>query len=134
MGVSFRGVSESENSSLCWKSPSNIDPVSCLRHCIPPQENSLDNKVDPLKLKSTEDPLRDMFEELGLRFEEKLLTVATHFAESELKVEDNSVSMEVLLVLIDGKGVEICYSTSYMHSTMVQVSGQELQRQKSAYV
>ena len=64
---------------------SNVDPVSRLRWCIPPQRSPLDDEIDPLKLKLVEDPLHDMFEELGPRFEEKLLKVATHFAETDLQ-------------------------------------------------
>ena len=112
---------------------SNVDPVSRLRRCIPPQENPLDDDGDPLKLKTTEDPMRNMFEELGSRFEERLLTVATHFAETELQIEDDRVFMEVPLSLDNGEEVKIHYPTSRRYSTTVQVSTEELQRWKSAY-
>lgn len=112
---------------------SNVDPVSRLRRRIPPQENPLDDDGDPLKLKTTEDPMRNMFEELGSRFEERLLTVATHFAETELQIEDDHVFMDVPLSLDNGEEVKIHYPTSRTYSTTVQVSTEELQRWKSVY-
>ena len=112
---------------------SNVDPVSRLRHHIPPQESPLDNDFNPLKLKPPEDPLRNMFEELGPKFEEKLLDVAMKFAEAELQLEDNSLSAKVPLSLSDGKEVEIHYSTLQTYSTTVQIDEQELRKWKDAY-
>ena len=112
---------------------SNVDPVSRLRRRVPPQESPLDNEFNPLKLKPAEDPLRNMFEELGPKFEEKLLNVAARFAEAELLLEDDSLSVKVPLALSDGKEIEIQCSTSQTYSTTVQINKQELLKWKSAY-
>ena len=112
---------------------SNVDPVSRLRRRIPPQESPLDDEVNPLKLKPVEDPLREMFEELGPRFEEKLLTAATRFAESELHLEDDNTSLSIPLNL-EGEGeVRIPYLTPRSFSTIVQIETQEIQDWRDAY-
>ena len=112
---------------------SNVDPVSRLRRSIPPQEGPLDNEFNPLKLKPTEDPLRNMFEELGPKFEEKLLTVATRFAEAELQYEDDRMTTNIRLNLTDSNEVDVPYSTSRSYSTIVQVDETELSEWKSGY-
>ena len=112
---------------------SNVDPVSRLRRRIPPQKSPLDNDFHPLKLKPTEDPLRNMFEELGPKFEEKLLNVAARFAEAELQIEDNSTHMKVLLGSTDDKEIGIQYLTSRSYSTMIHIDKRELQEWKDAY-
>ena len=91
---------------------SNVDPVSRLRRRVPPQESPLDNESNPLKLKPVEDPLRNMFDELAPRFEEKLLTVATQFAEAELLTEESDLTTGIPLSLVSGEEVNIQYSTS----------------------
>ena len=112
---------------------SNVDPVSRLRRRIPPQVGPLDNEFNPLKLKPTEDPLRDMFEELGPKFEEKLLTVATRFAETELQYEDDSTSTNIRLILPNSNEVDVPYSTSRSYSTIVQISEAESSEWRNAY-
>ena len=69
----------------------------------------------PLKLKPVKDPLCNMFEELGLKFEERLLTVATSFAEAEMDCEDESISTSVMLSLANSEEVEMGYLTSQSH-------------------
>ena len=86
-----------------------------------------------LKLKPVEDPLCNMFKELGLKFEERLLTVATSFAEAKINCEDESASMSVMLSLANGEEIEMEYLTSQFYSTTVWISKQELQKWKSAY-
>ena len=113
---------------------SNIDPVSRLRRCVPPQESPLDNESNPLKLKPVEDPLCNMFDELAPRFEEKLLTVATQFAEAELLTEESDLTTGIPLSLVSREEVNIQYLTSRSYSTMVQINEHEIQKWKKAYI
>lgn len=80
-----------------------------------------------------EDLLCNMFEELGQKFEERLLTAAAHFAEAELEVEDNNISMSVPLALANGEEVGTEYSMSWSYSTTVQIDKNEVQRWTDAY-
>lgn len=77
--------------------------------------------------------MHNMFEELGSKFEEKLLKVAAHFVEAELLIEDDKISTRVPVSLADDKEIEIEYSTSRSYSTTVQINEQELQKWKKAY-
>ena len=112
---------------------SNVDPVSRLRRRLPPQVGPLDNDPNPLELRPTEDPLRNMFDELGPKFEENLLTVATHFAEAELELESDSVTVDISLNPNDERSVEMSYVTSRTFSTLVQINREEIQKWKNAY-
>lgn len=112
---------------------SNVDPVSRLRCRIPPQESPLDDEVNPLKLKTTEDPLCDMFKELSPKFEEKLLTVATCFAEAEILLVYDNTLVNIPLNLDGGREVGIPYQTSQSFSTTIQIESQEIQNWKDAY-
>jgi len=75
-----------------------------------------------------------MFEEFRLRFEEKLLTITTHFAERKLQLESDSTHLSVSLPLRDSEEVTIPYETSWSYSTMVQVDKEEVQKWKNAYM
>lgn len=75
---------------LAGRVHSNVDLNSLLQHCIPPQDSALDIQFDLLKIKQVEDPLQSMFEELGPKFKEKMLMVASHFAMSELQLNNNN--------------------------------------------
>lgn len=74
-----------------------------------------------------------MFEELGPRFEEKLLTVAACFAESELQLEEDRTTISLPLTLANGEEVEIQHLTSKTFSTMVHVSESKLNEWRDAY-
>jgi len=74
-----------------------------------------------------------MFEELGPKFEERLLSVTARFAESELQLESDSTNINVSLLLVDGEEVLIPYETSWTYSTMVEIDEQEILKWKNAY-
>lgn len=74
---------------------SNVDPVSQLRRHQPIQEGPVNVDSVSLSLKPMEDPLKSMFEELEPQFEENLLTVASNFMTSELKMVE-----EVMCILV----------------------------------
>lgn len=59
---------------------SNVDPISRLQRRVPRQEGPVNAELETLTLHTEEDPLRNMFDELGQEFEGKLLTVSTLFA------------------------------------------------------
>ena len=112
---------------------SNVDPVSRLRRRIPPQQSPLDDEVNPLKLKPVEDPLCNMFEELGPKFEERLLTAATRFAEAELYLEHDNTSTDIPLRWENEEEIRIPYLTPRSFSLTVQIDDQEVQKWKNAY-
>lgn len=91
---------------------SNVDPVSHLRCRLPPQRSPLDNEFDLLRLKPAEDTLHNMFNKLGPKFEENLLTVASQFAKSELQTKNDGISMDVPLMLHGDEKIDIPYVTS----------------------
>ena len=74
-----------------------------------------------------------MFEELGPEFEENLIKVATHFAETELLVEDDKISISVAISLSNGDETKIEYSMLRSYSTTIRISEQELQKWRRAY-
>ena len=112
---------------------SNVDPISRLRCRLLPQSSPLDVHFDPLKLKPMEDPLRNMFEELGPKFEERLLTVATRFIESELQLEEDNAIHSIYLPSAGDREIVIPYSTSQSYSTIVRLDQEEIREWKNAY-
>lgn len=58
---------------------SNVDPISRLRRRLPPQTSPDIEHITPIPNSTTDDPLQDMYETLGERFEEKLLEVASSY-------------------------------------------------------
>ena len=74
-----------------------------------------------------------MFKELGPKFEEKLLTVATRFAEAEILLEYDNTLVNIPLNLDGGREVGIPYQTLRSFSTTVQIESREIQNWKDAY-
>jgi hypothetical protein len=69
---------------------SNIDLISQLQRCIPPQNSPLRDGCASIKIIGTEDSLWNMYAELGPQFEERLLKVASHHMQAlEEFDEDN---------------------------------------------
>jgi hypothetical protein len=64
---------------------SNVDPISRLRRRVPYQQGPTVDATQHISLDLTEDPLKDMYTELGGNFEEKLLNVASRCVNSLLK-------------------------------------------------
>ncbi len=64
----------------------NVDPISRLRRRLPLQDGPLSDVTIPVDLTKAEneDPMRNMYQELGEHFEEKLLTVGSKFVATEV--------------------------------------------------
>ncbi|EUC61564.1 integrase core domain protein [Rhizoctonia solani AG-3 Rhs1AP] len=60
----------------------NADPVSRLRRRIPYQTGPLTDISTPLKLNSEEDPLRNLYKEIGDKFEHEVLEIASAYTKT----------------------------------------------------
>ena len=109
---------------------SNVDPISRLRRRIPFQDGPTLDPTEPIQLaNASEDPLRDMYDELGERFEEKLLQVASKHAISLLSEQSATcASLEVHTSSSED------YSTSAYHSLVIGFSSKEYEKWKAAYL
>lgn len=108
---------------------SNVDPISRLRRRIPFQDGPTLDPTEPIQLaNSLEDPLKDMYQELGDRFEEKLLQVASKHAVSLL--EEQSETRSTLEVETSNSAT---YSTSAYHSLIVGFSDAEYEKWRVGY-
>ena len=112
---------------------SNVDPISRLRRRQPIQEGPINVELASLKLKPMEDPLKNMFEELGPQFEETLLTVASNFMSSELKIEEENLHVPVNLRVGDHDEIETFQTTSRSYSILVGIDQDEISRWSIAY-
>ena len=112
---------------------SNVDPISRLRRRIPPQESPDVTNIIPIPSSTHEDPLYAMYEELGPRFEEKLLTVASHYLDSEmddwpdLNATTFTVSHPHLISSHDS------HHTSSSYNVLVSISPEDLEKWRTGY-
>ncbi|KAF8981324.1 hypothetical protein BDQ17DRAFT_1438475 [Cyathus striatus] len=83
----------------------------------------------------SEDPLRNMYEELGPRFKEKLLTIATHFAHFE--IEDHTPCstwfIDTEITLEDGTTIEQVEHISKCYTTLIRFNKSEMTKWRKAY-
>ena len=117
---------------------SNVDPISRLRRRVPFQDGPALDPTKPLFL-STEiaDPLGNAYEQLGARFEERLLRTASKHAETlELNEEPISATVHIAAGLLDPGIDEMpalqCY-TSETHSLLIRFEPEELAKWTAAY-
>jgi len=107
---------------------SNIDPVSRLWRRVPITDGPLTDDIKSVNLSAAvEDPLKDMFSELGSRFEERLLKVAKGYVASQEEAEDFQVINDP--VKLDSEGdltVEIPYVSSSSFSILVGIDEEEM--------
>jgi hypothetical protein len=115
---------------------SNVDPISRLRRRVPIQEGPATDTTKHISLNLEEDALRNMYEELGPKFEEQLITVASNFA-TELLSEIPDYVYEghnmVEFPLMDGKPFCQNYYSSTSYSILVGLSPEELNIWKEAF-
>jgi hypothetical protein len=71
---------------------SNVNPISRLRRRIPLQDGPLADSSKPLVLKAEDDPLKNLYQEIGDRFEEKVLKVASAHLATNLSPPTNLVN------------------------------------------
>ena len=110
---------------------SNVDPISRLRRRVPFQEGPTLDPTKPIHLANgSEDPLKNMYEELGERFEERLLRVASKHAISIID-EDSTTSSAISIN--NTEAITEDYSTSAYHSIVIGFSDKEYEKWKTAY-
>src|ERR1700683_5035456 len=89
-----------------------------------------------ISLELSEDPLKDMYSELGEKFEEKVLNVASKFVNSATKVPEYAYtaldSLEILLP--EGRSLVQDYATSSAYSILVGMNTDNLEGWKKAYI
>src|ERR1700683_4485913 len=89
-----------------------------------------------ISLELSEDPLKDMYSELGEKFEEKLLNVASKFVNSATEVPEYAYtaldSLEILLP--EGGSLVQDYATSSAYSILVGMNTDDLEGWKKAYI
>lgn len=113
---------------------SNVDPISRLRRRLPQQDGPPSDQTAALELGNGEDPLRNMFEDLGQHFEEKLLTVAAKYAITSYKVEDSSKTIgEVELDFEDATVIRLPYTSSQNYTVLIGISPGKIKDWASAY-
>jgi hypothetical protein len=116
---------------------SNVDPISRLRRRVPFQESPDITFISPIP-SGKDDPLRDMYTELGNRFEERLLSVASRYAQtilwdSDLSSADaHSTAFAVESLPTDIHPSSLPYKTSRNYSLLVNFSADELKRWRTA--
>jgi len=97
---------------------STLDPISGLRQRIPYQQGPMVDATQHISLDLTEDPIWDMYSELGERFKEKLLSVVLAFVASEI-LEEPDYSF------ISLNSLEICLPSAH-EFTLEQISSKFL--------
>jgi len=115
---------------------SNVDPISRLRRRVPYQQGPTVDATQHISLDLTEDPLKDMYTELGGNFEEKLLNVASKCVNTPSEIPDYSYTAEngLELNLPKGECLRQNYTTSNTYSVLVGMSSNELEEWKKAYM
>ncbi len=118
---------------------SNVDPISRLRRRIPPESGPISDQVRAVDLSHNdmEDPLRNMYEELGDRFEEKLLTVGTKYIKTEYRIDPSTFSVDLGEVTIENMEGTSCaharLATAKHYNILIGVDDHELARWRQAY-
>ena len=114
---------------------SNVDPISRLRRRVPYQQGPTVDVTQHISLDIKDDPLRDMYGELGERFEEKLLNVASKYVNSNHNLPDYSHLAQNGLELMLPKGESLVqdYATSNTYSVLVGMDNEGLESWKKSY-
>ena len=107
---------------------SNVNPISRLRCRVPHQQGPTVDTIQHISLDINDDPLRDMYSELGEKFEEKLLNVTSKYVNSNQNLPDYShLAHDGLeLMLPEGESLVQDYATSNTYSVLVGMDNEEL--------
>jgi len=107
---------------------SNVDPISRLRRRVPIINGPIRDNIRSVNLsESDEDPLRDMFTELGSQFEERLLKVAGDYVTSLEETEDFQVIIDpITLDSEEDLDIKVPYVSSSSYSVLVGIGDNEL--------
>lgn len=115
---------------------SNVDPISRLRRRVPYQDGP---SADPTKLlllaSEVDDPIRNMYVELGDRFKEKLLRMASKHTQAitDEEVAPTPLELEDSIEDPDPEVVPRTYATSAQHALLINYQESELKRWTSGY-
>lgn len=116
---------------------SNVDPLSRLRRRIPDQTNPVEQSKTSLQLGTTEDPLKNIYDELGERFENKLLKVASCFVRQEISEFTSADEKELRVELPDHveeqSGADLGYQTSRSYNVVIALEEAEKDRWRKEY-
>ncbi|CDO78031.1 hypothetical protein BN946_scf184648.g3 [Trametes cinnabarina] len=120
---------------------SNVDPISRLRRRVPHQDGPTATDQPSLVLgDQINDPLKNAFDELGPRFEERLLKVAARYAHilTDPGRDDLSVSavdMSDLVNVYDSDPEErLAYVAAASIALVIGIAPEELNEWKAAYL
>ncbi|KAF7366187.1 TY3B-TY3B protein [Mycena venus] len=111
---------------------SNVDPISRLRRRVPLQDSPNAEHIPMLNL-AEGDPLKNMYDDLGPRLEEKLLTMATRFvrAEPESGHEDTVTLSDI--PLDHDEVLTSLYTTVRAYAVVIGISSDEIREWTAAY-
>ena len=114
---------------------SNVNPISRLCQRIPYQQGPTVDATQHISLELSNDPLKDMYDELGDKFKEKLLNVASKFVNATAKTPEYSctVSDGPEIPLPEGGNLVQNYVTSNTYSVLVGMNTDDLEDWKKAY-
>ena len=114
---------------------SNVNPISRLRRRIPYQQGPTVDATQHISLELSDDPLKNMYNELGDKFEEKLLNVASKFVNATTKTPEYSCTVSDGLEIPLPKGGNLVqnYATSSAYSVLVRMNTDDLEDWKKAY-
>ena len=115
---------------------SNVDLISRLRWRVPHQQGPTIDATWHISLDINDDPLRDMYSKLGVKFEEKLLNVASKYINSNYNLPNYSHlppdGLETLLP--EGESLVQDYTTSNTYSVLVGMDNEGLESWKKGYI
>lgn len=113
---------------------SNVDPISRLRRRVPEQNGPSTDNTPSVPLED-EDPMRNMFEELGEEFEKQLLETASRYVAAEESPAAHTSTYETVIDTPLPRDTEtaISYSTTSRYSTVVGIGKEEVGRWRDAY-
>ena len=134
-GTIFAAYPDMEIVHRTGKIHSNVDPVSHLRRCVPINDGPITDDVRSVSLlEPNEDPLKDMFTELGSRFEERLLRIASGYVASLEETENSQISVSPIILDSEGSlDIEVSYLSSSSYSILIGISDEELLTWKEGY-
>ena len=115
---------------------SNVDPISRLRCRVPHQQGPTVDATQHIPLDINDDPLRDMYCELGEKIKKKKrLNIASKYVNSNHNLPDYSHLAQDGLKLILPKGESLVqdYATSNTYSVLVGMDNEGLKSWKKGY-
>ena len=127
-GTVFAAYPDMQIIHRAGKVHSNVDPVSRLRRRVPITDGPITDDIRSVNLSETiEDPLKNMFSELGSRFEERLLKVAGDYVTTLEDTGDFQVTVDPVTMDSDEDlSIEVSYVSSSSFSILVGIDDDEL--------